>query len=214
VVSVDENTLEDILAPTVNPHNPSPLLFTKSRSHRIMDSLIVLLIPSIQATRGAWQRCECQENMQRLTLALLLYEKEHGSLPDGDWREALKTADGRQQTAADFRCPSCHELAENETTYAMIRRESGETPTTPNTLLLSEVHPPMKLGEGDGTILEAMAKLGINRQNNERQFLEGLGSYHSGGMNAGYRSGAVRFETTTTKPEVLQQLLDGSAMPE
>jgi len=49
-----------------------------------------LFLPAVMAADAARQRIECTENLQRLTLALLLYEKEHGSLPDGDWREALQ----------------------------------------------------------------------------------------------------------------------------
>jgi hypothetical protein len=204
IATGEEKTLEDLrdlCTLSGNPYNPLPLLSKKSRSHRIMDSLMSLLIPSIQAAREAWQRMECVENMQRLTLALLLYEKEHGSLPEGDWRAALKTADGRQQTAADFRCPS-HRLTEGETNYAMI----GDVPNgvdLPNRILIAEVMQPQKLGEGEGRI--PFRKAAFEQNSGD------LGSYHAGGINIGLRSGSVSFISKTMRPEEFQKLLDGTA---
>ena len=150
---------------------------------------------------------------------LLLYEKEHGSLPDGDWREALKRAGGIQERAGGisppvlhqespaglrppllvFRCPSHPDLAEDETTYAMIGDVPNLTPS-PNQILLVEVFQPQKLGEGDGRIPFEQAT-----------FETGLGSHHMGGINVGFRSGAVRFISQTVNSEVWQKLLDGTA---
>jgi hypothetical protein len=173
--------------------NPLPLLFVRSRTNRFADTMTALIIPAMQAAREAFKRSECMDNMQRLTLALLLYEKEHGSLPEGDWREAL----GEPATASPvFRCPSHPKLAEGETTYAMI----GGVPNpvaSPNQILLVEVMQPQKLGEGDGRI--------------PYEKIDGLGSDHPGGFIVGYRSGAVCFISKTVSPEVLQSLLDGTA---
>jgi len=92
----------------------------------------------------------------------------------------------------------------------MVRRESGEVPTTPYTLLLVEVYPPMKMGEGDGTISEAEAKLCV-RQTDAGQPMDGLGSYHSGTVDVGFRSGAVWSVWQSITPDDWQSLLDGTA---
>ena len=214
--TVDDSTIEEMIERS-SSLNPLPFFSIRSRTNRIMDLLMALLIPAVQAGREAWQRCECTENMQRLTLALLLYEKEHGTLPDGDWRIALQTPhpnplpEGEGTKSADdwakyFRCPSHRELADDETTYAMI----GNIPNpvaSPNQILLVEVTQPQKLGEGNGRIPFEKADFG-----NEPRMLEHvLGSNHPGGMNVGLRSGAVRFITKTIEPEVWQSLLDGTA---
>jgi hypothetical protein len=200
--TIEGKTIEEIME-QAGSWNPLPFFSIRSRTNRIMDSMIALFIPAMQATREAWRRIECCENMQRLTLALLLYEKEHGTLPDGDWREALlspsSVGEGKKVTAADFRCPSHRGLAEDETTYAMI----GNLPNpvaSPNQVLLVEVLQPQKLGEGDGRIPFEQAN-----------FENALGSNHAGGTNVGMRSGTVRFITKTIEPDKWRSLLDGSA---
>jgi len=171
------------------------------------------LIPTTQASPRADQRRQCAENLKLLTLALLLYEKDHGKLPDGDWREAVKPyLAGTPATRGDveeagvpakyFRCPSHPGLADDETTYAMIRRESGVTPATPYTLLLVEVLPPMKMTGNDGAIPTALAR--FNQP-------EGLSSNHSGGIVVSYRSGAVAFISESMSTDKLQSLIDGTS---
>jgi hypothetical protein len=207
--TIEGKTIEEVMEQS-RSWNPLPLFSVRSRTNRIMNSMMALFIPAMQAAREAWRRVECDENMQRLTLALLLYEKEHDTLPDGDWREAIQpylaphpnplpAGEGKKVTVANFRCPSHRGLAEDETTYAMI----GNVPNpvaSPNQILLVEVTQPQKLGEGDGRIPLGKA-----------DFENALGSNHSGGMNVGMRSGAVRFIAKTIKPEVWQSLLDGTA---
>ena len=168
--------------------------------------LISLFIPAMQAGREAWRRIECLENMQRLTFALLLYEKEHGTLPDGDWREAVKPYLG-ENAELYFRCPS-HRVVDAEgkwrelegtTTYAMVSNVPNLT-SSPNQVLLVEVLQPQKLGEGDGRIPFEQAN-----------FENALGSNHAGGTNVGMRSGTVRFITKTIELDKWRSLLDGSA---
>jgi hypothetical protein len=207
--------------------NPLPLLFVQSRSLRIADTLCAMTLPGLQSAVYAEQRVECVENMQRLTLALLLYEKEHGKLPEDDWREAIKPYLGDDPDKY-FQCPS-HRLAEGETSYAMIGGVTNSSPL-PNQILLVEIMQPQKLGVGDGRISLEEAKLwkgelvpttieccgrkiGSMRPAPRPDDCDwhGLGSFHVGGMNATHRSGAVRFISETIAPEILQQLLDGTA---
>jgi len=203
--TVDGKELEDILQPS---WNPLPLLFVRSRSNRFIDTEASLFIPAMQAAREAWRRCECTENMQRLTLALLLYEKDHGRLPEGDWREAVKPYLG-DNADRYFQCPT-HGLAQGETTYAMIGNVPNAAPS-PNQILLVEVFQSQKLGEGDGRLPFDKAKFWRQSDGHRPDDFDGLGSYHPGGISAGFRSGAVRFIAESTNPDELQKLLDGTA---
>ena len=200
----DAEWVDQILEPSTRSINPFPLLFVRSRTNKIMDTLMALLVPAVQAGREAWRRVECAENTQRLTLALLLYEKEHGSLPEGDWREAIKPYLG-EEADKYFQCPS-HRLAQGETNYAMIGGvENGVD--SPHRILIVEVMQPQKLGEGDGRLPLEKAQFGDKR---DKSF-DGLGSYHAGGINVGLRSGGMPFITESINPEVLQGLLGGTA---
>jgi len=231
--TIDGKTLEELLDPSRQSWNPLPFFSKRNRTERIMDSMIALFIPAMQATREAWRRTECCENLQRLTFALLLYEKEHGSLPDGDWREALlaeragdihERAGGIQERAGDisppvmhqvspvglrppllvFRCPSHPGLVEDDTTYAMVSGVPNAV-SSPNRILLVEVVQPQKLGET--RLGEGDGRIPFE----QATFETGLGSGHPGGINVGLRSGAVRFISQTVNAEVWQSLLDGTA---
>jgi len=228
--TIDGRTLDELLEPSLRDWNPLPFFSIRSRTNRIMDPLTALLLPAMQAAREAWRRIECTANLHRLTLALLLYEHDHGQLPDGDWREAIERAAGRKpagdapkDSPADlrpplfvFRCPSHHGLAEDETTYAMIGGVPNAVPS-PNQVLLVEVWQPQKLGEGDGRIAFEKAKLwGRTHVFATRpDDFDGVGSHHPGVIVVGFRSGAVRSMAdsmaTGTTSEVWQSLLDGTA---
>jgi hypothetical protein len=56
-------------------------LFLNSRSQRVADAVAVLCTSSLQAIREANRRSQCVDNFQRITLAMLIYEREHGVLP-------------------------------------------------------------------------------------------------------------------------------------
>jgi hypothetical protein len=144
--------------------------------------------------------------MKLLTLALLFYEKDNGFLPKEDWRVAVKPYLGANADRY-FRCPSCPTAKDDETTYAMIRRESGEIPQAPFTLLLVETLPPMKMSGNDGTIPEAMAIKQLTAWRKDE-----LGSsHHAGGCSVTYRNGAVGFITSSVNVERLKKIIDGTA---
>ena len=184
----DEQISETIDISTWQPsRNPLSYLFIRSRTIQIHDTIGVV---ALRGQRERAQSQECLANMQLLTLALLLYEKEHDKLPDGDWRAAIQpylAGTPADEANADkyFRCPSCP-AAEDETTYVMI---SG----TSNQVLLVETHEP---------------------QTNEPRTLESvmnaLGSNHSGSVNVGLRSGAIRSLDKDTAPDELRKLLNGT----
>ena len=56
-------------------------LFLGSRSQRVADALAELCQPSFQAMHESNRRSQCEGNLHRITLATLIYEREHGVLP-------------------------------------------------------------------------------------------------------------------------------------
>ena len=56
-------------------------LFIGVRSQHVADYMAILFLPSMQAVREADRRTYCLDNFHRITLAMLLYELENGSLP-------------------------------------------------------------------------------------------------------------------------------------
>jgi hypothetical protein len=55
----------------------------------LADILIALFAPAILPTEEVGHRAVCAENMHRLALAVLLYQSEHGKLPDENWVEQV-----------------------------------------------------------------------------------------------------------------------------
>jgi len=56
-------------------------LFRGPRSHMLGRTLAELLASAIGSVEGAFDRAICQENLLRITLAMLIYERQHGTLP-------------------------------------------------------------------------------------------------------------------------------------
>jgi hypothetical protein len=146
-----------------------------------------------------FRRAECSDNLQRLALAIMLYQIEHGEMPDENWATVLKTTDGRPQSAEYFRCPSHPELPEGMTTYALI--QYGDT--VPGSLLLVELEKPVPLDKAVISVDEAIELMRSSHMEMVRRACCGRVSWsyervggirvHPGGTNAAYRNGAVRF---------------------
>ena len=60
--------------------SPGNLLIGK-RSERLGDFLAGYILPAVQAFREATHRLDCQGNLQRIVLAMLIFERQHGTLP-------------------------------------------------------------------------------------------------------------------------------------
>ena len=60
---------------------PLKLLTLESRSEIFAIIIETLFLPTPDVTKGAFPRSECSDNLRRLVLAMLIYEKEHGTLP-------------------------------------------------------------------------------------------------------------------------------------
>jgi hypothetical protein len=192
--------------------NPIPYFFVRGRTNRLGDTLLIEpLLQGMLLSREFGKRMECAENMQRLTLALLLYEKEHGKLPEGDWREAVKPYLG-ENADEYFRCPS-RRLEVGYTSYAMIR-DVPNAVASPMQILIVEVVQPQKLGEGDGRIPYEKAKFWkdpVNPYAPRPDNFDGLGSHHPGGICVGLRSGGMLFLSESRNPDEVQELLSGTS---
>ncbi|MGL4943128.1 MAG: DUF1559 domain-containing protein [Thermoguttaceae bacterium] len=203
-----DNAAFETWASSLRPSfNPLQWLTPSGRSEQVGSVLQSLLLPAVNAAHEAERRATCVMNLKQLTIALMLYEKDHGTMPDGDWREAIRPYLG-ENSEKYFRCPSHPNLAADETTYAMIRREDGATSlATPNSLLLVEVGSPMTFSGNDGTITEATARATNPRLKPDAT--DGLGSYHAGGYNTSLRGGGVRFFSQTMPKETLTEAITG-----
>ena len=171
----------------------------------LADMLTALLLPAVMASEEAVRRIECTENIQRLALAILLYQHEHGTIPtptpDKNWAVQTEKYLG-ENPEQYFSCPTTPS-PEGMTTYAMVQYsdaiidESGDTIAgSLGSILLVELKEAVPLDKAvvsvDDVLEWKLTKYG-----------------HPGGMNVALRSGAVRFVslyTDTSKAE-LRRLL-------
>jgi Protein of unknown function (DUF1559) len=191
----------------------------------------------------------CSDNLRPITLAMLLYEREHGVLPPAytvdaegkplhSWRVVLLPYLGEEELYAKLRldepwdsehnrrfheiavgfyqCPTA-ELSLGQTTYSVI---VGKTTAFGgpegkaldgfgvNLMLVTEREQSVCWMDPGSELSEAVAVEGINCR---EPGVHGIESHHPGGVQAGFRSGGVRFISETIDRAVLQGLLDGTA---
>jgi hypothetical protein len=129
--------------------------------------------------------------MQRLALAILLYQLEHGKLPDENWAVQIEKYLG-EDAERYFSCSS-NPVPKGMTTYAMVQY-GDELPTNLDTILLVELAESVPLDKAVITVDEVLAR-------------QRTGSSHTGGMNVAHRSGAVRrLSENTEEVELLRML--------
>ena len=233
---------------------PPPLLslgnlFIGARSRRVADSVAGLCTPAFRAIREAIHRFNCVGNLRRITLAMLIYERRHGTLPPAytvdangnplhSWRVLLLPYLGETElfgklrldepwdsqhnrpfhdaALAIYQCPTI-ELRPGQTTYSVVVGEktafrAGEGKSLDdlgmNLILVVERAQPVCWMDPTSKLAESVAFKGINRREED---VDGIGSPHPGGVNAGHRDGNVRFISETLDPLLLQGLLDGTA---
>lgn len=74
---------EDLLKGRPPPASPPhwKFLFRGPRSVLLADELVNYLFPATSQIREAMHKVECTEHLLRISLAMLLYERQHGTLP-------------------------------------------------------------------------------------------------------------------------------------
>lgn len=127
---------------------PPPLLslrnlFIGARSRRVADSVAGLCTPAFGAMHEANCRSYCVANLRRITLAMLIYERQHGTLPPAytvdaegkplhSWRVLLLPYLGQQELYAKLRLDepwdSEHNRRFHDEALAVYRCPSTELP--------------------------------------------------------------------------------------
>ena len=121
----------------------------------VADTVIELLIPATSAFEEAVRRSECTENMQRLVLAIKLYQLDNDNkLPVGNWAEQITKYLG-EEPEQYFSCPS-NPSPKGETTYALVQYGDA-VPEHYETILLVELKEPVPLDKAVVTVDEMLA---------------------------------------------------------
>ncbi|MDR1923761.1 MAG: hypothetical protein LBQ66_05235 [Planctomycetaceae bacterium] len=145
--------------------NPLAYISVRSRTKQISRGYMNLVVGSVESVDMALQRSECVGNMQLLTLALLMYEKEHGKLPDENWQEAIRPYLGDNPDKL-FCCPTSG-LADRASTMYRLTKDDKK-------FILTETELQVDDSNSSGSIKMVTAM-------------------HNGGANFAYKNGAVKF---------------------
>jgi len=214
---------------------PQKYLTLKTRSKRISQILEVLLSPDVDAIKEAIWRTECTTNLKRLTLATLIYEKEHGTWPDShplhSWRVLLLPYLGEEAkelyekirldepwdsehnrqfheiSLSAFQCPSANhqKMVDGGTHYSVIVRDDPEVGLDKKNRFL--------IVERQEAICWMKPDEEITQQAAEagiNKSPKGLGSHHPGGLNAAAKAGGVQFISDTIDDDKLQEWIVGT----
>ncbi|MCL2745106.1 MAG: hypothetical protein FWE67_14775, partial [Planctomycetaceae bacterium] len=171
----------------------SAMLNPTGRGMIVADFLISTLYSNsiVEKIKESVRRMECTDNIQRLSLAVLLYQFETGKLPDENWAAQIEKYLG-ENPKRYFSCLT-NPSPEGETTYAMVKYADAVGGSR-DILLFVELKAPVPLEKAVVSVDDV-----FNRRN--------TGSLHSGGMNTGHHSAAVRFLSNTLNDEELLRLL-------
>ena len=173
-----------------------------SREKAMTHMFIALMIPAVDAILEATRRTECAENMQRLVLAIKLYQLDNRTLPDGNWAEQIAKYLG-ENPEQYFSCPS-NPSVNGETTYALVQY-GDNVPEHYEAILLVELKVPVPLDKAVITVDEVLAL-----PKNYDYDWKSNPSPHSDGMNTARRSGAVVFLSMGVSESELSHLLGRS----
>ena len=219
---------------------PQRILTLNSRSVLVANAFESLLLPAVEAVGEAMRRTECVDNLKRLTLASLIYEKEHGTWPDGhplhSWRVLLLPYLGEEAkelyekirldekwdsehnkqfhetSLRVFQCPSANrvKMVDGGTHYSVIVRNDPEFGLDKKNRLL--------IVERQEAVCWMKPDEEITQRAAEAGINKsptGLGSYHTGGINVATKAGGINFISQTIHDEKLREIIVGtdSEMP-
>ena len=175
---------------TLNPawRRMALLLTTGGLDAVMAHSLIAFLTPAIQAFEEMVLRVECSDNLQRLALAIMLYQLENGNMPDENWVAQIEKYLGKKPEQY-LSCPM-NPSPKGETTYALVQYGNG-VPEGHEAILLVELKKTVPLDHAVISVYDMLELVTILEQITP----------HYGGMNTIRKSGAVVFLSSAAKKE-------------
>jgi hypothetical protein len=187
-------------------------LTSNGRATELADIFAFSFIPAFESHEQSIKRAECQENMQRLALAILLYQNEHGTMPGENWAAQIEkyleeNADDDGVSAKYFSCP-LNPLPKGETTYAMVQYgNTGDAVAgSLDRILLIELYTPVPF---DKAVVSVDWVIEFVRDCKDVEVIDGEPRWkttHPGGRYAVLRNGAVRFLSDTYGEQNEQKL--------
>jgi len=197
----------------------SRLLTPGGKNMLIANQFAALLWFPIDHLETGLQCSECWGNMQRLTLAILLYQLEHGEMPNENWATQIEKYLG-ENPEQYFSCPK-NPSPKGETMYAMLRYDDVFPDTIADaldTLLLVELAESVPFAEATMTVdefiefvcdrtIETTEYQCCGRTNTSDRVISSRFNAHSGGANVAHRNGQMRFlSNEIEKAELLRML--------
>jgi len=170
----------------------------------------ILTEPIDFGIRAPQYRLECSDNLQRLALAVLLHQLEHGTMPGENWAVQIEKYLG-ENPEQYFSCPS-NPAPRGSTTYALVLYGDA----VPGSLMLIELPEAVPFDKAVITVEEMVELCRISIEQGESvccgqvRIVERAVSRvkaHPNGMNVAHRNGAVRFMPQTIAKEELLWLL-------
>ena len=165
-----------------------PMLTSGGRGEIAADYLISLIVSDITPENSIC-RAQCSENLQRLVLAMMLYQLENGTLPDENWPSQITPYLGAEPEQY-FSC-SIHPSPAGETRYALV--QYGETIQADSDafwLVATTTSVPFDKAVISADELMVMDRTRIDRKN----YFHTAGRIMDlSGMLAAHRNGAVRW---------------------
>ena len=190
----------DRLERPLGTHTLLNRLTPNGRAEFVVNMFIALLVPMTGTFEEAIRRAGCLENMQRLVLAILLYQLEHGQLPGENWVTDIKPYLG-EEPERFFSCPT-NPSPDGQTTYALVQY-GDNLPDSSDTILLVELTMPVPFDQAVVSVNDVLAHQAAARTPGNRSHR----SAHLGGMNVASRSAAVRFLPAGADEEEVKRLL-------
>jgi hypothetical protein len=177
-----------------------PVLASRTEfSKAVADVLLALFWSPFDPFEEAVCRADCRNNMQRLTLAISLYQLENGKMPEGNWIAKIEKYLGKNPEKY-YSCPS-NPAKKGETSYALVEFGSD----APDALLLIELTASVPYAKATVTPGDVLDEYGFGIVPSlEKTKPES----HPGGRNIAHRNTAVRhLNSWSVKEDELRRML-------
>ncbi|MCL2347302.1 MAG: DUF1559 domain-containing protein [Planctomycetaceae bacterium] len=213
----------------------SALFLLKKRSEYVGDVFVSLLLPPLDTFKEVLDREKCSDNLKLITLAMLLYHEDHGTLPPAftvdangkplqSWRVLLLPYLGEKELFEQIRLNEPWDSEHNRQFHSKIPAvyqcpsASLQESETAYTVVVGEKTAFDNSGTGKKLadfgpkstdlilVTEARTPFCWMSPNDAATKIGG----NHGSCNAGLRSGAVMFLLKSTEPSLWQAMLEGT----